>query len=102
MGDFVWPVVDDAESAPAAAHFAAVWAIVLACLNLIVGMLLFHWSVVLGFAGVTYGLAAWRIWEGSYPWAIAAFVLCILQTALVLINLPVLWAVLMPFALSHS
>jgi len=45
-----------------------------------------------------YGVAAWRLFYGSLAWAMAAFVLCALETLVVLITLPVVWSVVMPFA----
>jgi hypothetical protein len=46
-----------------------------------------------------YAVAIWRIWRGSQAWAIAALVLCVLQGILTLLTLPVIWALVIPFAL---
>jgi hypothetical protein len=63
-----------------------------------VGTLLLGGNYPIEFVGVAYGVAAWRIWQASRLWAIAAFVLCILQTISAIVNLAVIWAMLMPFA----
>jgi uncharacterized membrane protein len=97
MGAWVWPVVEDAESAREAAHLAAVWTMILAGLNVLAGVLT-GLNVIVALVCVIYGVAAWRVWRGSHPWAIAAFVLCILQAILVVISLPLIWGIFMPFA----
>src|SRR5262249_46988612 len=98
MGEFVWPVIEDKKSARDAASAAASWASLLALLNLGIATLLFGGNWIVELVGVAYGVAAWRIWQGSRLWAIAAFLLCILQTISAIVNLAVIWAMLMPFA----
>src|SRR5262249_37444875 len=81
-----------------AASAAASWACLLALVNLAAGTLLLGGNYLIEFVGFAYGVAAWRIWKGSRLWAIAALVLCIVQTISVIVNLAVIWAMLMPFA----
>jgi|SRR5215472_7197578 len=63
--------LDELEAARGAAHLAAVWAGILGAFwvvaSLITGNVLFY------VPALCYGVAAWRIWRGSQPWAIMAF-----------------------------
>jgi hypothetical protein len=47
---------------------------------------------------IIFGVGAWRIWVGSQGWAIAAFATCIFEMILVLVLLPIMWGIVMPFA----
>jgi hypothetical protein len=76
--------LDELEATRGAAHLAAVWAGILgafsAVVSLITGNVLFY------VPALCYGVAAWRIWRGSQPWAIVALVFCLLQGSLPLFN----------------
>jgi hypothetical protein len=90
-------LLDELEAARGAAHLAAVWAGILGALSVVASLI--TGNVLFYVPAFCYGVAAWRVWRGSRPWAIVALVFCILQGILTLIQLPVIWAVLMPFAL---
>jgi hypothetical protein len=97
MGDWIWPIVEDVPSARETARYAAAWAAMLCGLSTL-AVLLAGLNPIAGAICVLYGIAAWRIWKESQPWAILAFALCILQSIPVLISLPLMWAIAMPFA----
>jgi hypothetical protein len=95
--EWLWPVLEDADSAREATRLAAIWAVILAVLSL--GICVLAPPTLLGgFICTVYGVAAWRIWKGSRAWAVAAFVLCVTQGILVLLSLPIIWGLIMPFA----
>jgi hypothetical protein len=97
MGEWIRPVVEDVTSAKETALYAAVWAAILCGLTTLSIL-----SAGLNPLGVVicllYGVAAWQIWKGSQAWAILAFAICVLQTLLVVIVVPLLWPIAVPFA----
>ena len=95
--DWIWPVIDDADSARQAAHFAAMWSLILAWFSFFFGMFSGHVTASLGFMAA-YGIATWYLFRNSYKWALIAFALCVTQTLLALISMPLLWSIMMPFA----
>jgi hypothetical protein len=95
--DFVWPILEDIDSARDAARYAAAWTVVL-CALWVLATALSGFALIANLICVLYGFAAWHIWHGSTVWSIIAFSLCILQTLLVLISLPLLWSIITPFA----
>jgi len=97
MGEWIWPVVDDQASAKDTARYAAAWTAILCGLSTLASLLVGLNPIGLVIC-LLYGFAAWRIWKESQAWAILAFSLCILQAILVVISLPLLWAIAMPFA----
>jgi len=97
MGGLVWPFVEDIESARETAHTAAIWSGVLTGFNLLTGVLA-GLSIFVLVVCLVYGIAAWRIYQGSRAWAVTAFVLFVFQALLVLFRLPLIWSVLTPFA----
>lgn len=94
MSELVWPIVDDMESAKDAAHYAAAWSGVLFGMNVLGGGL--H-LIPLTICAI-FGVGAWRIWSGSQAWAIAVFSTCICEFILVLLLMPIMWGIVMPFA----
>jgi hypothetical protein len=74
--DFLWPVLEDIESAKDALRYAAVISAVLCGYDL----LFFHLSPVVMAICLVYAFAAWRIWKGSPAFAIAAFAILCLQS----------------------
>lgn len=97
MGEWIWPVVDDPESAREVTRFAAVWAAILCGLSALTAFL-GGLNLVMTIIAILYGIAVWRIRNESLPWSVTAFVLCILQFILVVLTLPLLWSIAMPFA----
>jgi hypothetical protein len=97
MGEWIWPIVEDAPSAKETARYAAAWAAILCGLSTLASVLVGLNPIGLVIC-LLYGFAAWRIWKESQAWAILAFSLCILQTILVVVRLPLMWAIAMPFA----
>jgi len=97
MGEWIWPVVDDQASAKDTARYAAAWTAILCGLSTLASLLVGLNPIGLVIC-LLYGFAAWRIWKESQAWAILAFSLCILQAILVVISLPLMWAIAMPFA----
>src|SRR6476469_10141118 len=97
MGEWIWPVVDDQASAKDTARYSAAWTAILCGLSTLASLLVGLNPIGLVIC-LLYGFAAWRIWKESQAWAILAFSLCILQAILVVISLPLMWAIAMPFA----
>jgi hypothetical protein len=96
VSELIWPAVDDYGSARQTSRYGTAWAWVLgglACIAAILaGNSLFYLFSLL------YSVTGWGIWRGSVAASIGAFVLCILQTIAVVISLPLMWAIVMPFA----
>lgn len=94
---WIWPIMEDMETARESTHLAAVWAGILALLS-VIGALLSRNPTIYGFVALCYLIVAWRVWCGSLPWAVVGSALCILDTVLSLMTLPLL-SFVMPFAL---
>jgi len=98
----IWPVIDDEDSAREVIRLAATYAGVLCMFTILANLLsaAFERDLRLGafVLPAFWAVCAWRIWNGSRPWAITAFVACSLLAVLTLLSLPLLWSVVMPFA----
>jgi hypothetical protein len=102
MGVWLWPVIDDEASAREVARLAAVYAVIICTLSLFAGLLMTasakdsNGSV---FAlPIFWAICAWRIWNGSRAWAIAAFVVYLPMAILTITSLSLLWCIVLPFA----
>ncbi|HET9836730.1 MAG TPA: hypothetical protein VFR84_00755 [Candidatus Angelobacter sp.] len=98
MAELIWPIVDDVESATEAAHYAGAWSGILAGLNLLAAFAAGLYPPSLLAVCAIFGIGAWRIWEGSEGWAVTAFALCVVETIAVLLRMPLMWGIAMPFA----
>lgn len=96
MSELIWPDVDDYESAHQTSRYGAGWAWVLGGLACIVAIL--TGNLLFYLFSAVYAVTGWGIWRGAVAASIVAFVLCILQTIAVVISLPLMWAIVMPFA----
>jgi hypothetical protein len=91
MANWAWPEIIDEDSARDAAHMAGGWAGVVAGVTALLAIISIVSSVrILGLGPLSlvdaalFGVAAWRVWNGSRAWAI---------TGLVLYGLETLWGV---------
>jgi hypothetical protein len=96
VSELIWPVVDDYESAHQTSRYGAGWAWVLGGLACIVAIL--TGNLLFYLFSVVYAVTGWGLWRGAVAASIVAFVLCIVQTIAVVISLPLMWAIVMPFA----
>lgn len=96
MSELIWPVVDDYDSARQTSRYGAAWAWVLGGLTCIAAIL--AGNLLFCLFSLFYAATGWGIWKGSVAASIVAFVLCVLQTIAIVISLPLMWAVVMPFA----
>lgn len=98
MEDWIWPLIDDVESARRLARFGALWAGITGVISLIAGVLSGHYAIA-AISFLLYATAAWRMSQWSFAWSVVGLSLCVLQTLMTLIALPILWSIIMPFAL---
>jgi hypothetical protein len=97
MEEWIWPILEDMQSSERVARFAALWAGIIGVFSLIAGVLSGHYAIA-AILGVLYATAAWRTARWSFGWSVTGFVLCVLQTIIAVIALPLLWSIIMPFA----
>lgn len=88
MANWAWPEITDEESARSAAHMAGGWAAAVTGLTtLLVVINMLSSSRILGIGpsalldAALFGIVAWRVWNGSRPWAIAGLSLYALEIA---------------------
>jgi len=102
MGIWLWPVIDDEASAREVCHLAATCAAILAMVTLLAVMLSAaldrDFRFVILILPAFWALCAWRIWNGSRAWAIAAFTVYLPLAILTVMSLSLLWSIVLPFA----
>lgn len=91
MANWAWPEICDEDSARDATHRAAVWAAVVAGLTALLAIAgIVASQPIFGIGpsalldAALFGVVAWRIWNGSRPWAV---------TGLLLYCFEVIWSV---------
>jgi len=86
MANWAWPELVNEDSALDASHKAGGWAAFVAGLTVllvVIGML--TGSALMGISpsalvdAALFGLVAWRVWNGSRPWAVAGLVLYLFE-----------------------
>ncbi len=93
MANWAWPEIVDEDSARSAAHRAGGWAGVIGGLTgLVVVIRMFTSGQNEAAAGLLdaalFGVVAWRVWNGSRPWAVAGLALYLLETVVAMVTHP--------------
>lgn len=86
MANWAWPEIMDEESALDASHKAGGWAgfigaftALLATISLVTGTTLMGIEGGALFDAALFGIVAWRVWNGSRPWAVAGLTLYLFE-----------------------
>ncbi len=86
MANWAWPEIVDEDSALDASHKAGGWAAFVAGLTvLLAGIGMATGSVLMGIGpsalvdAALFSLVAWRVWNGSRPWAVAGLALYLFE-----------------------
>jgi hypothetical protein len=86
MANWAWPEIMDEDSALDASHKAGWWAGVVGGLTGLVAVIsLVAGTAVMGigpaalFDAALFGIVAWRVWNGSRPWAVAGLALYLFE-----------------------
>jgi len=88
MANWAWPEITDEDSARSAAHVAGGWAAFVGGLTTLLAVgSIFAGGPIMGISvsslldAALFGVVAWRVWNGSRPWAVAGLSLYCLETA---------------------
>jgi len=86
MANWAWPEIMDEASALDASHKAGGWAAFVAGLTVLLAVIaMVTGSVLLGIGpgalvdAALFGIVAWRVWNGSRPWAVAGLALYLFE-----------------------
>ncbi len=93
MANWLWPDISDEDSARSAAHKAGGWAGAIAGVTAVVVVIKIfttgHNEEAAGLLDAAlFGVVAWRVWNGSRPWAIAGLVMYLLEIAAAIVTHP--------------
>jgi hypothetical protein len=93
MANWAWPEIVDEDSARSAAHMAGGWAAIIAGITAVVAVVRMFASgqneAALSLVDAAlFGVVAWRVWNGSRPWAVAGLALYCLEIVISVINRP--------------
>ena len=93
MANWAWPEISDEDSARSAARKAGGWAGIIGGLTgLVVVIKMFATGQNGEAAGLLdaalFGVVAWRVWNGSRPWAVAGLALYLLETVVAMVTHP--------------